>query len=377
MKDCTLEKDYRAWASRYNIVGSVVVETDKNDVTGIATQGKSSLENNTPTTPDAIYRIASISKVVTAIRIMQLVEEGTLSLDEDIGNYLGFPVRNPFFPEVPITLRHLMTQTSSLEDVGSAGRGYEGIDGIFQAIPLASLLTPGSERYAEGTYSHHRPGENWSYANLGCGILASIIEHVTAERFVESIKAHLLTPMGIESGFKLQDLVHPERLASHYTFDGKDFHLYRDYAAFKANQDPFYPLGENYRGVAGGLYISAPDLSKIMRMLMNGGRYDGKRYLKEETVHEMERVQWSGVPSDPTYRKKGLQMIILEGFTKKEPLWGHFGNAYGLRSFMLYTHQEGFIFLSNGANFLSDENHMTRLQSELISFLVGRSPLTL
>ena len=62
-------------------------------------------------------------------------------------------------------------------------------------------------------------------------------------------------------------------------------------------------------------------------------------------------------------------MIIMDEFTKK-PLMGHFGNAYGLRSFMLYNENGGMIFLCNGADFITDEEHMTTLQKELIEFLV-------
>ena len=102
---------------------------------------------------------------------------------------------------------------------------------------------------------------------------------------------------------------------------------------------------------------------------MNKGLFENTRILKEETVVEMEKVQWRGMPLDPTYKQKGLQMIIMDEFTNK-PLKGHFGNAYGLRSFMLYNELGGIIFLCNGANFITDEEHMTTLQRKIIEFLV-------
>ena len=107
-----------------------------------------------------------------------------------------------------------------------------------------------------------------------------------------------------------------------------------------------------------------------MMMLMNKGKYLNIRVLEEATVIEMEKVQWEGHPQDPTYKKKGLQMIIMDEFTKS-PLKGHFGNAYGLRSFMLYNDNGGIIFLCNGANFITDEEHMTTLQRKVIEFLVN------
>ena len=109
-------------------------------------------------------------------------------------------------------------------------------------------------------------------------------------------------------------------------------------------------------------------------MLMNKGVYKNIRILNEETVKEMEKVQWQGIAMDPTYRQKGLQMIILDQFTQK-PLRGHFGNAYGLRSFMLYNENGGIIFLCNGADFLTDEEHMTLLQEKIITHLVNKTKL--
>ena len=109
-----------------------------------------------------------------------------------------------------------------------------------------------------------------------------------------------------------------------------------------------------------------------MSMLMNKGVYNNTRILEEKTVKEMETVWWEGLPTDPTYRKKGLQMIILDQFTNS-PLKGHFGNAYGLRSFMLYNENGGLIFLCNGANFINDVEHMTILQEKVIKFLVEKT----
>ena len=111
-----------------------------------------------------------------------------------------------------------------------------------------------------------------------------------------------------------------------------------------------------------------------MSMLMHKGIYNNVRILKEETVIEMEKVQWEGIPTDPTYKKKGLQMIIMDEFTDK-PLKGHFGNAYGLRSFMLYNENGGIIFLCNGADFITDEEHMTIVQEKIIKFLVEKTNL--
>ena len=375
MKDVL--KEYSKFIEQFNMVGSNVIYLNKNGYLENISTGFSSIENNIKSTKDSIYRIASISKVIVAIGLLKLYEKGLVDLDEDISKYLGFIVRNPKYPNDLISLRMILTQTSSIIDDGiyedGIYKGYDGSNSTDDFIKLEELLTPGSKRFYKG-YSEYRPGTNFIYSNLGCGILACVCEKITNKYFPEYIKEVLLQPLNIMSGFRLEDLKYPNNLVSHYLYENNKFRLYRNYELFKNVQCLKYPLGENYRGVAGGLYISAYDLSKIMQMLMNKGLYNNIRILEESTVNEMEKVQWSGKPTDPTYRKKGLQMIIMDNFTK-EPLYGHFGNAYGLRSFMLYNKNGGLIFLCNGANFITNEEHMTIVQEKIIKFLVEKTNL--
>lgn len=367
--------EYNEFIKQLKMVGSNVIYVDKNGYIENVTSGYSNLEEKIPTTTKSIYRIASISKVIVAIGVLKLYEQGLVDLDEDLETYLGFKVRNPQFPDVKITIRMLMTQTSSIIDDGDfvdgIWKGYDGSNSTDDFIEPIELLTPGSKRYYLG-YSDFKPGTNFIYSNFGCGLLACIVEKITGIYFPEYIKQVLLHPLEIYSGFRLEDLKEPENLVSHYQYQDNKFVLYRNYELFKEVQCLKYPIGTNFRGVAGGLYISAENLAKIMQMLMNKGIYNNIRILNEETVSEMEKIQWEGQATDPTYKKKGLQMIIMDEFTL-DPLYGHFGNAYGLRSFMLYNKNGGLIFLCNGANFLSDEEHMTILQEKVIKFLVEKT----
>ena len=369
--------NYKDFVSQFEMVGSNVVFLNKDGSLEQVNSGYSYLEGFKGLNDNSIYRIASISKVIVAIGLLKLYDKGLVDLDEDISKYLGFKVRNPKYPNDLITLRMVMTQTSSIVDDGKfvdgIWKGYDGSNCTDDYIKLEELLTPGSDRFYIG-YSDYKPGTNFIYSNLGCGILACVCEKITGKYFPEYIKEELLHPLEIYSGFRLEDLKYPENLVGHYYYIDNKFKLNRDYDSFKKVQCLKYPLGDNFRGVAGGLYISAYDLSKIMWMLMNKGLYKKVRVLKESTVVEMEKVQWEGIPTDPTYRKKGLQMIIMDQFTEK-PLRGHFGNAYGLRSFMLYNENGGIIFLCNGANFITDEEHMTIVQEKIIKYLVEKTKI--
>lgn len=370
-----LLSEYEEFIKQFEMVGSNVLFLRKDGYIETVSTGYANLEKGVLSQKDSIYRIASISKVIVAIGLLKLYEEGLVDLDEDISKYLGFRVRNPKYPNDLITLRMIMTQTSSIIDDGDfidgVYKGYDGSNSTDDFIKLEELLTPGSKHFYKG-YSDYKPGTKFIYSNLGCGILACVCEKITNKYFPHYIVEALLSKLNINSGFRLEDIKDIDNLVGHYNYQNNQFILYRDYDSFKKVQCLKYPLGENYRGVAGGLYISSVDLSKIMGMLMNKGIYNGIRILKESTVCEMEKIQWQGTPSDPTYRMKGLQMIIMDQFTKL-PLKGHFGNAYGLRSFMLYNELGGIIFLCNGANFINDVEHMTILQEKVIKFLVEKT----
>ncbi len=368
-------KEYQKFIEQFNFVGTTTVFLDNDFQKEVVSTGFMDLEKKIETKNETIYKIASISKVVVAIALLKLYDKKLIDLDEDISLYLGYPVRNHHYLDKKITLRMLLTQTSSINDDGAFVDGvYLGYDGSNQTdeyIPLKDLLTPNSMHYYNN-YSDNLPGTNFEYSNLGCGILACVIEKITNKHFRDYVIEELLKPLKIDSGFRTKDIKEKANLATHYYFIDGDFVKNKDYEGFEKVECIEYPIGDNFRGVAGGLYINAIDLSKIMEMLMNKGTYKGIKILEEDTVKEMEKVWWEGKPLDPTYKKKGLQLIIMDEFTKK-PLKGHFGNAYGLRSFMLYNENGGLIFLCNGGDFVTDEEHMTIVQEKIIKYLVEKT----
>ena len=139
-------------------------------------------------TIDDPVRIASVSKLVVALGVMRMVEAGRLDLDRDVSDYLGWPLRNPAFPDRPITLRLLLSHNSSLAD------------GIDYAVPLGRDLRTALAAPAAFDAAHP-PGTYFRYANLNFPVIAAVMERVSGERFDRLIDALVLRPLGLDACF--------------------------------------------------------------------------------------------------------------------------------------------------------------------------------
>ena len=357
-KDINLKQIFLDASKEANAIGTNFVVANKEGILESYSYGLADIESNAQSNEDTIYRIASISKTVGAIGLMQLVEKGIIDLDEDISTYLGYPVRNPNYPDDVITVRMITLQTSSIQDgyddenpaYDNIIKGYNGVNGRSIAVSLKDLLTnPECEYYTPYTFGNYKPGSRWCYSNFGCGIMACIIEKASGETYVEYMENHVFKPLGIDASFKAARITNQDRIATMYSLRQSGLKNWSK-EWFTSGGYKFYPLGENFRGPAGGLFISMKSLSKIMRVFLNYGTVDGVKILNRETVEQMYQMQWCGCPLD-TYRAKGIQMKIQfeNGLI---PVRGHTGSAYGVRSFMFFNIKEdiGACFITNGIN---------------------------
>lgn len=337
------------------VMGLNILRTNKDEIIDQFSYGYANEEKKEETTINHIYRIASVSKVFAGLAILKLVEEKKLDIKEDVSKYLGFPFRNPQYPNDIITLEMIMTQTSSLSDGDeSNGLGYDGVNGKHFFVDLSRLITdPTYEYYTPKTFSDKKPGTHWEYSNFGCGILACVVEKITGEYFTSYVKRILFDPLNLDASFRIEDIKNKHLVANLYDYTKDGFKLSLSLESLLRGQYPRFELGNNFRGPAGGLLISPKDLSVLMRMLMNKGTYQNIKIFEKESIDFMEEIHWSGVSNESiVYRKKGLQIVLLDGYSK-QTLKGHFGTAYGLRSFMLYNDDYGYIFITNGANMIN------------------------
>ena len=306
-----------------------------------------------PMSVDAPLRVASVSKLVTTLGVLRLVEQGRLDLDRDVSDYLGWRLRNPAHPDVPITLRLLLSHRSSLLDDG----GY--------FFPLGATL---QGALSAKSWHAEPPGAVFSYTNLNFGVVASVMERVTGERFDRLMRRLVLEPLKIDACYNWSGCsdVAIARAAVLYrkSADAEGWTPSPDWVAqvdHLRGQPPAclvrlatpdancdlagYRPGDNGTLFApqGGLRISVRDLGRIARLLLAEGELDGVRLLKPESVRLMLTPVWrqgegaTGESYGGLMRCYGLSVQCLIGGGDQpvagDPRWfGHMGDAYGLWS---------------------------------------------
>lgn len=283
---------------------------------------------------DDIFRIASISKTFIATAILQLMEQGKLSLDDDAQKYLNFPLRNPKFPNTPITIKMLLTHTSSIND----SRSYISLDRI----------NPQLDSLYKECYSPTIPGKVYKYCNLNYTILGAVMEGITNERFYEYIDININKPIDVTGSFVGTNL-DSCKFVKQYRYDDtlgrykEDLDAYRKYPHLL---DDSYELGRSLALVfpPGGMKISTGNLAKYMMMHMNYGELDGVRIINENS----ERLMQDNYVGKSNY---GLSYRQYKDLVKGKTFYGQTGGGRGLRGSMIFDPIEkiGFVILCSGS----------------------------
>lgn len=291
---------------------------------------------------DGVYVIQSISKSFISTAIMQLVEKGKLNLDDDVNHFLALNVRNPMYPDIPITIRMLLSHRSSINDK-HYGWTFDQID-------------PEKGKKWQECYNNYLPGTKFSYCNLNYNLLGAIIENVTGDRFFDYIDEHIVKPLGLYASFNLTK-IDSTRLVRAYEYDKKlktpkkDPYIY-NYSHYK-NKLKDYQLGSSSTACfspSGGMKITAVDLAKYMIMYMNYGEYNGKRIISRESVLEMWRPQGDDEAPDSYFSQYGFSFSRWNKIVEGESFIGITGGAHGVHSAMYFNPEKkyGFVVLCNG-----------------------------
>ncbi|MEM6992832.1 MAG: serine hydrolase domain-containing protein [Myxococcota bacterium] len=301
------------------------------EVTFSAAWGWADTETERLADPDTLFTMASVSKLVVAVAVMQIVERGAVRLDDAIDAHLPFAVRHPQHPDTPITVRMLLSHSGGIRDnwdvmnplytegdsplaLGTFVAGYVEADGAY--FDAARNFTPTA------------PGEGYEYSNLGNALTAHLVEVVDGRDFEVYCQAEIFEPLGMNrTSFRLAGL-DPEALAVPTQWD-------RGWWPLPHAGWPDYPDGS--------LRTTTDQLARFMMATTGDGSHDGARVLRADSVAEMLRVQAPTL--EPT---QGLAYYWwdLDG----ERVVGHDGGDDGIASEVLYrpAHDDGVLLVANG-----------------------------
>lgn len=337
---------------------TVAVAFDRQAIRPVLAEGEADRATRRPASADDPVRIASISKLVTALGVMRLVDAGTLDLDRDVSAYLGWKLRNPAYPDRPITLRLLLSHQSSLVD---------GDD--LYLIPLGTTLR---ERLADPRVwdANHAPGSGWfHYTNLNFPVVATVLENTTGERFDVAMSRLVLKPLKVDACFNWGAGCSAKAFARAvvlYRASGEvardDNHGQPPACAVVPRADgtcdlSAYRPGDNGAlfSPQGGLRISMRDLARIGQALARGA----PGFLSRRSMAELTRDQWrfngtNGLGEDGTasgfFCAYGLAFhrIGAGGRGCHDDLFGdggtrigHSGDAYGLKAGLWWNPRTG------------------------------------
>jgi CubicO group peptidase (beta-lactamase class C family) len=350
------------------IAGAVVCSgTAKGDLL-LESVGLADVESKRAMTADTVFRIASMTKPITAMGVMLLAEDGRLSPDDPVEKYLPefkgqmLSVKTGdttmlVTPDRPVTLRDLMTHTSGLNgNYGSA---------------MAAAYTKRNFTLAETTAAVAKmplvfpPGSKWSYCNPGIDTLGRVIEVVSGRPYDKFLKDRIFDPLGMTNTTPYPNAEQLAKCAITYSKqEGKLVAAKNTLIDFE--KDAVHPIP------AGGLFSTAGDLAKLYRCLLNKGTLDGKTIIKPETLALMTRTQTGDI-------KTGFTEGMSYGFgfaVVKSPLgvtamlspgtFGH-GGAFGTQGWIDPVQGAYFILLIQRNNLGNSDGSSIRGQFQTLA----------
>lgn len=287
----------KSFVERGTMAGAVMLVARRGEVVSLDAVGFQDVQSKKPMRADTIFDTRSVTKVVTAVGVMMLMEEGRLALNDPVEKYLlEFKARGKFGP---IRIRHLLTHTAGLPLYRLPESEEMAIKRNRTLSDYVSFMSKQEPEFEPGT--QHR------YSSGGFAILGRIIEVVSGKPYVQFIRERVFEPLGMKDSFFF---IPPEkwpRVASIYRLRDGRLERWEEIEAF--NQRAVYP------GPEFAMFSTATDLLAFCRMMLDGGTYKGRRILSRLSVEAMTQNQTLNINSAVTQRP------VFQGLG-----WGLFGD---------------------------------------------------
>ncbi len=331
------------------IAGAVTVVVDKHEVIHFETTGFADVQSKRPMQRDTLFWIASMTKPVTAVAVLMLQDEGKLNAADPVAKYIPefANLKTPSGKPANLTLRQVLTHTSGLGEAKSEdakkARTLADLVPLWLAAPM-----------------QYEPGSKWQYTQSGINAAARVVEVVSGMSFDEYLQKNLFDPLGMPNTTFYPTEEQWARLATAYAKNKTNGLLepVPQRTDFGKRDRP--PQGN------GGLYSTAPDYARFCQMLLNGGRFDGRRYLSPAAMTFLMTPQTGGLPTgffqNSTFGfhgnnyKWGIGICILrephEGVASmlSPGTFGH-GGAWGTQAWVDPVKERAYILMVQRSNF--------------------------
>jgi CubicO group peptidase (beta-lactamase class C family) len=347
------------------IAGAVALVARRGKIVHLASAGMQDAEAGLPIREDTIYRIASMTKPITSVAAMMLVEEDKLRLEDPVSKFIpefakvrvlrhAAPATEPLATattvlESPITIRHLLTHTSGITygfwDRPILGKLYREV-GVSDGL----IETPGTMgdnvKKLAGVPLLFQPGSSWEYG-LNTDVLGRVVEVASGQTLSEFVQGRIFRPLNMLDSHFVLPSEKRSRLAALYT-PGEAKKIRRVAEGPQINTSAIgtvqysatYPLAETsqYQSGGAGLVSTIGDYTRFLQMLLNGGQLDGQRLLRPETIAQMTQNQIGDfTPSIATHGDKfGYGFGVVTTASKDEVAgvgsysWGGIFHTYFL-----------------------------------------------
>jgi len=275
----------KTFVDRGEIAGAVTLVARHGEIVHLDAIGWQDIEGKKPMRSDSIFQIMSMTKPLTGLGIMMLMEDGRLTLSDPVELYIpefrDQRLADGSKPKRPVTVRDLMTHTS-----GMSGRLPEAMPDLYTKMdkPLSEAVSAFARQPLE-----FEPGTKWQYSNSGIASLGRIIEVISGMPYERFMQQRIFDPLGMKDTFYFPPADKKDRIAVLYT--RKDGKLERADATSLGGDSTAFRPGAVYPAPEFGIYTTASDLAAFYQMMLNGGVYNDHRFLSKASVEVMTSVQ--------------------------------------------------------------------------------------
>lgn len=310
---CAIDSEHLTRVFKQNrVVGGAAIVSLNGAPVFTFTYGYKDARKADPVTLDTCFRIASVTKLVSTVGVLQLSEQNDVDFDKPVGAYLGYDVVNPAFSQTPITLRQVLTHTTGFASTYSYHPAWEKL-GAKNKVFIKNAA----------------PGTKYHYSNLNGSLLAPFIENMSGQSINTYMLEHVFTPLNINAAYHPALLVDTSDIASQLRKDGGSvMSAQKALESIDKYDDSCTPRAHTDYSV-GGLYASVRALDRLMAMFVLGGTVEGRQILSKQTIDLMlseQDFEGSSVQVQSPYTLGLDRVFKLSGGT----WYGHQGRKEGL-----------------------------------------------